>query len=148
MILFSRSENCLAVTGELGKWKNITTPQMQHKPPIIRNSYFQLAMPPEIWPIPYPMRPPRATPKPFAAHQSPSLIGCSRLVYHMLVINTKAGSAHDSAAPAIALRVPKLAKDDAVACSMRKKPQRNILMPKYLPIGNRCIKRQVGNALM
>jgi hypothetical protein len=48
---------------------------------MIKNSYFQLGREPLMLPIPYPRRPPRAMPTPFAVYHRPILIGCCLLVY-------------------------------------------------------------------
>lgn len=83
------------------------------------------------------------------------------------VMSIKEGSEHASAAPANALRTPKVAKLLQAACNIKKKPHRKILdivriplarignenreafgylKPRYLPSGSRCIKKFVGNA--
>jgi hypothetical protein len=64
------------VTGESGRNKKRITPQMQQSAPMIKNSYFQLGIPPLMCPIPYPRRPPREIPSPLAVYQIPIRIGC------------------------------------------------------------------------
>lgn len=66
---------------------------------IMRNSYFHEGKAPRRWPMPYPNNPQRAITSPLAVYQSPKRTGCSRRVYHMLVISITPGSEHASAAP-------------------------------------------------
>src|ERR1700728_2259193 len=109
-ILFSRVLKPFAVTGESGSMMNIMTPQQQHKAPMMRNSYFHEGKEPCMWPMPYPRRPPKAIPKPFAVYHNPMRTGCCFLVYHMDVMSIKLGSEQASAAPARARRTPSVAK--------------------------------------
>lgn len=89
---------------------------------MIRNSYFQDGNAPWMLPIPYPNKPPRAIPKPLAVYQRPIFTGCSRLVYHILVINMNAGSAQASAAPLRARRTASVVKFLHAAWSIKKNP--------------------------
>lgn len=96
----SSFERNLAVTGESGRTRNITTPHAEQRAlctviivysgsttarttaayPMIRNSYFHEASLPLICPIAYPSKPPPAIPRPFAEYHKPIRIGCCRLV--------------------------------------------------------------------
>ena len=58
----------------------------------------------------------------------------------------KLGSEHASAAPANALNVARPAKFFAAAWIIKKTPQRQMLKPKYLPMGSLCMRKFVGNA--
>jgi hypothetical protein len=57
-----------------------------------------------------------------------------------------AGSEHASAAPESALRTAKVVKFFAAAWHMRRTPHIQMLAPRYLPIGNLCIRKFVGKA--
>jgi hypothetical protein len=54
------------------------------------------------------------------------------------------GSEHASAAPEKARRTASSVKFRAQAWSMRKTPHMKILIPRYLPMGKRCIIKLVG----
>jgi hypothetical protein len=58
----------------------------------------------------------------------------------------KAGSEHASAAPDRALRTANVVKFLAAAWHMRRAPHMKMFAPRYLPIGNLCIKKLVGKA--
>lgn len=95
----------------MGVWPHITI-----------NSYFHEGSAPLIFPIPYPSRPPSAIPSPLAVYQRPIRTGCSRRVYHMLVMSMKPGSAQASAAPPRARRTASVLKSWHAAWIMRKTP--------------------------
>lgn len=86
------------------------------------NSYFHEGRVPLIFPMPYPSKPPSAIPSPLAVYHKPIRTGCSRRVYHILVISMKPGSAQASAAPPKALRTARVLKLLHAAWIMRKTP--------------------------